>query len=51
MARAIKETPILKGKDTLRFIKRMNEKRVESPEKRTRRLANYQLAMRIFVDK
>ena len=50
MASDIKETPILMGKDALRFIERMNEKRIEAPEKRARRLANYQLAMSIFVD-
>lgn len=51
MARPIKETPILEGEDARRFVERMNETRVESAEKKRRRLANYKLAMSIFVDK
>lgn len=51
MARPIKETPILKGDDARRFIERMNTTRVESSEKKRRRLANYKLAMSILVNK
>ncbi len=51
MARPIKETPILFGKDAARFQKRMEEKRAESLEDRERRLSNYKLAMSIFVNK
>lgn len=51
MARPIKETPILQGDDAVRFIQRMGQRRVESPEKRRRRLDNYRVAMRMFVNK
>lgn len=51
MARPVKETPILQGDDARRFIEHMNMTRVESPEKKRRRLANYKLAMSILVDK
>lgn len=51
MARPIKETPILEGEDARRFVERMNETRVESAEKRSRRLANYRLAMSILTNK
>jgi hypothetical protein len=45
MARPIRETPILFGEDARRFIKRMNEKRQEDPEKKARRLENYKTVM------
>ena len=45
MARPIRETPILYGEDARRFIKRMNEKRHEDPEKKARRLENYRTAL------
>lgn len=48
MAKPIKETPILFGEDARRFEARMKEKRTESPEDRTRRLANYELIMSIM---
>lgn len=51
MARPIKETPVLEGEDARRFIERMNECRVESAEKKRRRLANFKLAMSILADK
>lgn len=51
MARPIKETPILEGEDARRFIERMNEDRIESAEKKRRRLANYKLAMSILINK
>lgn len=51
MARPIKETPVLKGNDALRFVERMNETRTETSEKKRRRLANYKLAMSILVNK
>ena len=49
MARPIKETPVLEGKDATQFIRRMNETRIESPEKKQRREANYRLALSILV--
>ena len=49
MARPIKETPVLEGEDARRFIEHMNTTRNESSEKKRRRLANYKLAMSIFV--
>ncbi len=48
MARPIKETPILYGEDARRFEERMKEKRQEDPEKRERRLRNYEMIMKIF---
>ena len=49
MARPIKETPILTGEDARRFLEHMSQKRPESPSRRQRRLANYELAMRLLV--
>lgn len=51
MAQPIKETPVLEGDDARRFVEHMNEIRIESPEKKRRRLANYKLAMSILVNK
>ncbi len=51
MARPIKETPVLEGEDARRFIEHMNSIRLESSERKRRRLANYKLAMSILVDK
>lgn len=51
MARPIKETPVLEGEDARRFIEHMNTPRVESTEKKRRRLANYKLALSIMVNK
>lgn len=48
MARPIRETPVLEGKDARRFLERMSENRSESSEKKRRRLANYNLAMSIL---
>lgn len=48
MARPIKETPILFGEDARRFEARMQEKRTESAEARSRRLQNYALAMQMM---
>jgi hypothetical protein len=48
MARPIKETPILYGEDARRFEKRANEKRHEDPEKRAKRLRDYEMIMKIF---
>ena len=42
MARPIKETPILFGKDARRFEARMKEKRRISPEERARIKAAYE---------
>ena len=49
MARPIKETPILFGKDAIRFEERMQNPPKESKEDRTRRVANYRAAMSMFV--
>ncbi|MBQ8875593.1 MAG: hypothetical protein IJY60_09870 [Bacteroides sp.] len=43
MARPIRETPILLGEDARRFEERMKVKRHEDPEKRKRRLENYEM--------
>lgn len=51
MQTPFKETPILYGKDARRFLARMKEKRTETPEQRERRIANYEMAMRMFKDK
>ncbi len=51
MQTPFKETPILYGKDARRFLQRMKEKRTETPEQRERRIANYEMAMRMFKDK
>lgn len=48
MARPIKETPILFGDDARRFEERMMQVRRESPQDRSRRMADYESAMRIF---
>lgn len=49
MARPIKETPILHGKDARRFLERMAEGRKETPEQRERRIKDYKLLMSRFV--
>lgn len=49
MARPIKETPILFGKDAHRFEEKMQNPTKESKEDRARREANYRTAMSIFV--
>ena len=51
MARPIKETPILFGEDARRFEERMKEKRRETPEQRAKRLKDYELAMKIDMDR
>ena len=48
MARPIKETPILFGEDARRFEERMKQVRRETPEERERRLANYELALKML---
>lgn len=48
MARPIKETPILFGEDARRFEERMKQIRRETPEERERRLANFELAMKML---
>ncbi len=47
MARPIKETPILTGKDTERFVKRMNEKRTVSDIEIERVKKNYEYILSI----
>ncbi len=48
MARPIKETPILFGEDARRFEEQMKQVRRETPEERERRLANYELALKML---
>ena len=48
MARPINETPILYGEDARRFEARMKEKRYEDPEKKAKRLRDYEMIMKIF---
>ena len=48
MARPIKETPILFGEDARRFEERMKQVRRETPEERERRLANYELGLKML---
>ena len=45
MARPIRETPILYGDEARRFEERMKVKRHDDPEKRKRRLENYQTVL------
>ncbi len=47
MARPIKETPILKGKDAERFVKRMNETRAVSDTEIRRVKKNYEYILSI----
>lgn len=47
----IKETPLLDGIDARCSIEHLNTIRIESPEKKLRRLANYKLAISILVNK
>jgi hypothetical protein len=49
MARPVKETPILFGKDAKRFEERMKNPPKESEDVRKRRLANYNAALLMFV--
>lgn len=53
MARPIKETPILTGKDAERFIEHMlrSDERKETPEERDKRMAVYETMMQMFVRK
>jgi len=48
MARPIRETPIWEGEDAKRFIERMGETRIESADRKKRRLNNYQMAISIL---
>ena len=48
MARPIKETPILYGKDAKRFEERMKNPPRETLEERERRLADYALFMEML---
>lgn len=45
MARPIKETPILFGKDAQVFELRMKQHRGETPEQKAERLADYHAAL------
>ena len=47
MARLIKETPVLTGKDAERFVKRMNEKRIVSDKEIERVKKNYEYILSI----
>lgn len=50
MARPIKETPILTGKDAERFVERMSrsDERRESISERDNRMAVYKATMRMY---
>ena len=48
MSLQIKETPILYGNDARRFLKRMKEKRTETPEQRAQRIADYESLIESF---
>lgn len=48
MAKPIKETPILFGKDARKFEKAMKNPRKETPDERKRRLEHYQAVMSVF---
>lgn len=50
MARPIKETPILTGKDAEKFVERMSrsDERRESVAERDDRMAIYEATMRMF---
>ncbi|MBD5319115.1 MAG: hypothetical protein HDS09_07665 [Bacteroides sp.] len=52
MARPIKDTPILRGKDAERFVERMlrTDERKENTEKREKRLAAYETIRRMMID-
>jgi hypothetical protein len=49
MARPVRETPILYGKDAKRFLERMKNPPKETPEEKKCRLEDYHLMMRVFV--
>lgn len=49
MARPIKETPILFGRDAKRFEERMKNPPKETSADRSRREANYRAALTMFV--
>ena len=44
----IANTPVIRGEDARRFMQRMRENHKESPEARARRIANYEMIMKIF---
>lgn len=50
MARPIKETPILFGKDARRFLERMKNPPKETPEEREIRLRDYYDVLAAFKD-
>lgn len=52
MARPIKETPILTGKDAERFIEHMlrSDERKETPEERDKRMAAYETIKKMMVN-
>ncbi|MDE5887296.1 MAG: hypothetical protein K2J48_10155 [Muribaculaceae bacterium] len=49
MAKPIKETPILSGKDAERFVDLMNTPRPESEEAKSRRNRSYSAIKKMFV--
>lgn len=51
MARPIRETPILHGKDARRFEERMKNPPKETEEQRAQRLKDYEYIKSIFVGK
>lgn len=52
MARPIKDTPILSGKDAERFVERMmrSEERKETPQERAERMRIYEVLKKMIVD-
>lgn len=50
MARPIKGTPILYGKDARRFLERMKHPPKETPEERAIRLEHYYAVLAAFKD-
>ena len=51
MARPIKATPVLEGKDAERFLRLMNEPRPISKEELERMIKNYEFCMSIATFK
>lgn len=46
----IADTPVIRGEEARRFLKRMLENRKETPEKMKRMLANYEMIMKNSKD-
>lgn len=46
----INDTPVIRGRDAKRFMKRMRENHKETPEERERRIRNYEMIMKNSED-